>query len=338
MGCESTPKSASATDPTVKLEGKTMGTYYQVTYLDLQGRDFQTDIDQLLEDINQEVSTYIESSTISRINQADTSYTWPEEVDSSGLVHFMHNFEVAKKIFKLSQGNFDPTVMPLVNYWGFGYTEKKPVTEVDRKMIDSLITYVGFDKVVVSQKNNRFYLRKEAPGVQLDFSACAKGYGVDDVARLLESKGIVNYLVDIGGEARAKGQSPRGDHWKIGINVPQEDAATDDIQVAIPLVNQAVATSGNYRNFYEVNGVKYSHTINPKTGFPERSTLLSASVFAKDCITADAFATAFMVMGYEKAKEMATRLPELEAYFIFSQQDGSLQTDYTKGLKPLFQQ
>ncbi len=339
LSCGSEPAKQTGLVATaaVKLEGKTMGTYYRVTYLDAGERDFQEDIDQLLIEINQEVSTYIDTATISLINQSAERFSWPENVDEARLAHFMRNFEVARMVFEKTDGNFDPTVMPLVNYWGFGYTEKKPVTDVDRKVIDSLMQYVGFAKVALDQQEGHFQLQKTAPDVQLDFSACAKGYAVDAVGELLEKQGVANYLVDIGGEARAKGQSPRGDDWKIGINVPKEGAAVDDIQVAVPLLNQAVATSGNYRNFYEVDGVKYSHTINPKTGFPERSRLLSVSVFAPSCAVADAYATAFMVMGYDQAKMLAAQLPEIEAYFIVSQEDGTLQTDYTSGLDKLFQ-
>ena len=178
---------------------------------------------------------------------------------------------------------------------------------------------------------------KTAPGVQLDFSALAKGYGVDEVARLLAGQGIQHYMVEIGGEVTAQGQSPRGDDWKIGINLPREDASMQDIQTAVPLHDQALATSGNYRNFYEVDGAKYSHTISPFTGFPERSTLLSASVFAPDCMTADAYATAFMAMGLEKAFVLASRLPGIEGYFLFNQEDGTLGVRYTEGLRPLFE-
>ncbi len=337
LGCEAPSSSKEqATPEAVQLQGKTMGTYYRVTYLDQQQRDFQAEIDQLLVEINEEVSTYIDTSTISRINQAQNDYSWSENVDKDRLNHFLRNFEVAHTVFEKTEGSFDPTVMPLVNYWGFGYTEKKPVTDIDRQKIDSLMQFVGFSKIALVKQEGAYSLQKKAPGVQLDFSACAKGYAVDAVGDLLKDKGISNYLVDIGGEASAKGQSPRGDAWKIGINVPREEAAVDEIQVAVPLNNQAIATSGNYRNFYEVDGVKYSHTINPKTGFPERSRLLSASVFAPTCVVADAYATAFMVMGYERAKALADQLPEIEAYFIVSQEDGNLQTDYTSGLNELF--
>jgi thiamine biosynthesis lipoprotein len=311
----------------LQLEGETMGTYYRITYADAEERDFQPEIDELLRDLNMQVSTYIESSTISRFNRAER-----ELVLSEADTHFLANLEAARTIYERTDGAFDPTVMPLVNYWGFGYAEKKPVTGVDSTRVDSLMRFVGMDKVTLSRENGQAVLRKMLPGVQLDFSALAKGYGVDLVGRRLEAKGVRHYLIDIGGELVGRGKSPRGMAWKVGINVPREEAAFSEIQQTIPLVDKAVATSGNYRNFYEVDGVKYSHTINPKTGYPERNTLLSASVFAGDCMTADGYATACMVMGVDKAYELIDRLPELEAYFIYSDPAGLMQVRYTEGL------
>ena len=318
-----------------------MGTYYRITYGDSEQRNFQPGIDSLLQALNMEVSTYIEDATISRFNRADSSlslfldpYTGQE--DGYRNQHFLANFLKAKDVYAKTSGYFDPTVMPLVNYWGFGYTPKKPVEAVDSSRVDTMLLFVGFDKVQMAAAGQDTLFRKALPGVQLDFSALAKGYGVDLVAEFLATRGVENYLVDIGGEAIARGKSARGDYWKIGINTPREDAAPDDIQTAVPLQNQAVATSGNYRNFYEAGGVKYSHTINPKTGFPERNTLLSASVFARDCMTADAYATAFMAMGVDKAFALASQLPEVEAYFIFSTPDGAMGIRYTAGLTPLF--
>lgn len=311
----------------LQLEGETMGTYYRVTYADGGGRDFKSEIDELLRDLNMQVSTYIESSTISRFNRAEETFEL-SEADT----HFLANLAQARIIYEQTDGAFDPTVMPLVNYWGFGYTEKKKITAVDSAVVDSLMQFVGMEKVMLSREDGRMILRKTLPGVQLDFSALAKGYGVDVVGQLLEAKGVRHFLIDIGGELVGRGESPRGVAWSVGINVPREEGAFSEIQQAMPLDNEAVATSGNYRNFYEVDGVKYSHTINPKTGYPERSTLLSASVFAGDCMTADGYATACMVMGVEEAYDLAARLSELEAYFIYSDAAGLMQVRYTDGL------
>lgn len=321
----------------LSIEGKTMGTYYRVTYSDWKKRDFQKSIDSLLEVINLEVSTYIKTSTISKFNQTDEPFdlSYNPGVTTEGVYdnpHFLANFRAAKVIYEKTEGYFDPTVMPLVNYWGFGYSEKKKVTNVDRIKVDSLKQFVGFNKVHLQDN----ILAKSHPGIQLDFSAIAKGYAVDVVAQFLENQMVENYLVDIGGEVKSKGLNAKNNIWRIGINLPKEDASTSEIQTAIMLQNRALATSGNYRNFYEVEGVKYSHTISPTTGFPERNTLLSASVFAKDCATADAYATAFMVMGTDKALTMASNTDGIEAYFIYSTSNGEMDVKYTEGLDQLF--
>lgn len=322
----------------VKVEGKTMGTTYHITYSDAQNRNFKPVIDSILVAINLEVSTYIDTSTISKFNQATAGVfdlkTTSEAQKGQPATHFIANFEAAKNIYEKTAGYFDPTVMPLVNYWGFGYTPKKPVTQVDSVLIDSIMGYVGFDKLEYSGSQNLSIDKKEA-GTQLDFSAIAKGYAVDDLGRFLEKKGIKNYLVEIGGEVRARGKNAAGKFWTIGINVPKEDAAATDFQATAQLENLALATSGNYRNFYEVEGKKYSHTIQPKTGFPERNTLLSASVFAKDCMIADAYATAFMTMGLEKSVTLAEQTPELDAYFIYSDEDGRMKVQYTSNLEKI---
>ena len=325
----------------VMLEGKTMGTYYRVTYLDSLQRNWQPGIDSLLVELNQEVSTYIDSSTISRFNRSDDPIDLGlsfEEIALSSEApdklpfnyHFIKNLTAAREWYRQTGGAFDPTVMPLVNYWGFGYAPKRPVEQVDSLIVDSLRQLVGMEKV----RLDGAVLGKSQAGVQLDFSALAKGYGVDEVGFFLERQGVRDYLVDIGGEVRARGLSPRGTAWTVGINTPDPRASTTDVQAALLLQDRSLATSGNYRNYYEVAGRKYAHTISPFTGFPELSTLLSASVFAPDCTTADALATACMVLGPEKALALIERLPGIEAYFIVSAQDGSYEVQYTPGVKP----
>ncbi len=317
--------------PYTVLEGQTMGTYYGMNYEDSLGRNFQTAIDSLLEEINLGVSTYIESSLISRFNQATATFTIEDTTSGPGR-HFLANYHAAKTVFKQSAGAFDPTVMPLVNYWGFGYTPKRKMMAVDTASVDSLLRFVGFDKVTLSGN----VLKKSLPGVQLDFGGCAKGYGVDAMCRLLESKGISNYLVNIGGEVQAKGVNAKGEVWNVGINKPEEDAALESLQAALPLKNRAVSTSGNYRNYYESGGIKYSHTINPRTGFPERTSLLSASVFAENSITADAWGTAFMVMGREKAMSLVQNLNGLDLYLIYGKEDGGMGVSFSDNLKEAF--
>lgn len=325
--CKNEPKTTEKTYTT--FEGKTMGTYYRVTYADSLQRNFRNDFEKLLKEINDEVSTYIPTSTISQFNQSE------EGLNLSGKIHFLANLTGATEINQKSGGAFDPTVMPLVNYWGFGYTEKKPVTEVDSLKIDSMMQSVGLQHLQLIQGDS-VVLKKNKSSVQLDFSGIATGYALDTMGKFLERQGIQDYLVDIGGEQRARGLSPRGEVWNIGINVPKETADRTDVQVTFPLKDWSVSTSGNYRNFYVVNGVKYSHTINPKTGYPERNTLLSASVFSKNAIAADAWATAFMVMGLDRASRLADELPEIEAYFIYGKEDGSMAVKYSTGLKEIF--
>lgn len=309
------------------LQGKTMGTTYTIKYSDSLGRNFQQAIDQLLAEVNSDVNTYDPNSFISRFNQTEKEMPYINLLDKNAKPpnHFKANLEKAREIHKLSYGFFDPTIMPIVNYWGFGYTEKRPVTEVDKNIVDSLITYVGFDKISQrSAKDGWIYLEKTAPGVQLDFSAIAKGYGVDAIGILLEGKGISNYYVEIGGELRVRGLNPQKEYWRIGINTPATDAAVTDIQASIALKDESMATSGNYRIYYEVNGKKYAHTINPKTGFPEKNTLLSATIIAKDCMTADGYATACMTLGFERSKALVESLPEIDAYFLYSDAEGKI--------------
>ena len=302
-----------------------MGTYYRVSYTGDQRPGLQATVDSLLVALNLEVSTYIDQSVISRFNQDAPIESGP---------HFYQNYLLAAEIYQKTNGLFDPTVMPLVNYWGFGYTPKKPVTAVDSIMVDSLRRLVGFELITFNDSESAPAWSKP-PGVQLDLSALAKGYGVDLIGQFLEELGRANFFVDIGGEVLAKGDKGEKGPWRIGIAMPREDAAPTDIQVALPVRDAAIATSGNYRNFYEVNGTKYSHTINPRTGYPERSRLLSASVMAPDCATADGFATACMVAGLEEAYALIDSLPTLEAYFIYSREDGSLATRYTQGFEAM---
>jgi len=315
----------------VRLSGPTMGTAYHIQYGDAEGRDFQPSIDSLLAAINLEVSTYIDSSTISRFNQAKDTFDlgFGMREYSKHLTdrnrHFFKNYLFARVLHERTNGFFEPTIMPLVNYWGFGYTEKKPVEKIDSFEIAKRMHFVGFDKVKMVTQTGRDHLLliKSNPNTQLDFSAIAKGYAVDEVGHLLESRGIKDYLVEIGGETTARGLNSRGQIWSIGINTPRPDADFKDFTQIVLLKDQAIATSGNYRQFYEKDGQKFSHIINPKTGFPEHSDLLSVSVVADDCMTADGYATSFFVMGKEQGFELAQRLENIEALFIYSQKDGT---------------
>jgi len=305
-----------------KLEGATMGTTYHIVYAGDLVSDLQAGVDSVLTAVNASLSTYIPTSTISVINQSQSGAL----LDEPMRVNFLKSAEVWLK----SKGAFDPTVGPLVNAWGFGF--QKMVGEVDSALIDSLKQFVGWEKLRISGDS-----LLKAPGVIVDFSAIAKGYGVDRVALYLESKGIQNYIVEIGGELRAAGEKAKGFDWIAGIEKPIEDQSGTQraVQLSLPLKDRSMATSGNYRNFYEVDGKKYAHTIHPKTGYPAFSNLLSASVVANDCMTADAFATACMVMGFEAAKELIEREEALEAVLIYSDNQGKLQQYISPGLQKL---
>ena len=327
VACRSTPDNNTLS--TIKFRGETMGTYYSVIYKDVQNANHQAAIDSLLKEINAELSTYIPTSTISSFNTGEDGVI----VNQGTKKHFKMVFDRSKEIYEDSEGAFDPTVMPLVNYWGFGYTKKEPKAK-DEMAVDSLLQLVGFDKVDILELDGgaEIQYQKNEPQMQLDFSAIAKGYGVDQVGELLERRGVKHYLVEIGGELRARGKSKPDKHWTVGINTPKEGAKTQDVHTVVQLKEIAIASSGNYRNYYEENGVKYAHTINPKTGKPELSRLLSASVFATDCMTADAFATACMVLGLERADSLISGNDGLEAFFIYSDEKGELQTKASAGM------
>jgi thiamine biosynthesis lipoprotein len=302
----------------VKFRGETQGTYYAVTYYEAEGKIYQEDIESLLKDFDNTASMWVKNSIISKINRNE-----PTSINED----FKVLFNKSKEVYFKSEETFDPTIGPLVNAWGFGFTDRM---KVDQHVVDSLLPLIGFQKVKLENKS----IIKDDPRIQFDFNAIAQGYSVDLVAKLLEEKGIENYLIDIGGEVLGKGSKPNNEDWKVGIEKPSDNAAYGEgLQAIIVLKDKALATSGNYRKFYEENGIRYSHTIDPKTGFPVQHSLLSVSVLANDCATADAFATACMVSGLEKSKELINMIPEMEAYFIYSDNDGELKTHFTKGFK-----
>lgn len=303
----------------VTLSGNTMGTTYNITYLDPSERDFKTSIDSLLEVFNQSLSTYIPDSELSRFNQSDTLYF--------KLPYFLPVLQSSKTVYEITGGAFDPTVGPLVNLWGFGPSGPQLKDSVN---IASMLGLVGFDKIFFDSAS----VRKSKPGMYLDFSAIAKGYGVDVVAEFLKGKGIENLLVEIGGELVARGVNEKGELWKVGINRPEELGRADDLYSIVALNNRGMATSGNYRNYYEAGGIKISHTINPATGKPVNHGLLSATVLADDCMTADAYATAMMVMGTDKAIELQKNQSLFEIFLIYSDSTGQLKSYASEGIKP----
>ncbi len=303
------------------IHGNTQGTTYNITYRYLQDVDLQAEIVELLRNFDLSLSTYEPLSIISRINQNDSSV----EVDEK----FEEVFSEASRIYEKSGGAFDITVAPIVNAWGFGFT---PGADVDSAMIDSLLQFVGMDKVRLEDKK----IIKDLPQVMLDVNAIAQGYSVDVVSDFLEDKNIENYLVEIGGELRCKGLNPKGENWKIGIDRPQDGNIIpgQNMQAVIAMKNKSLATSGNYRKFYEKDGIKYAHSINPTTGYPVLTQLLSATIIADKCMTADGYATAFMVMGLEKSIALLElENEELDAYLIYSDDKGKFRVHSTSGMK-----
>lgn len=307
------------------LQGKAMGSYYRITYLGEQLPGLQTRVDSLLDAYNLELSAWVPES---RLNAWNAS---PNGLDLAGTRHFIPNLELALDISRKTGGAYDPTVAPLVNYWGFGTGEKRASADYDPKDIERLLTSVGTDLLTFDGT----FLRKADPGTQLDLNASAKGYGVDLIHELLNAEGRPNHLVDVGGEMRAGGTKPGGEPWRVAIRLPDEDRKKIAQAGTLPLTNgRAVATSGNYLNYYKVDGETFSHTINPKTGLTERNRLLSASVLAPDCATADAYATACMVLGPEAALELIERTDRVEGYFLVRAENGEdLEVLKTGGLE-----
>lgn len=303
--------------PYNSVNGLVFGTVYNVTYQ--YDGDLKTEIEAELKRFDLSLSPFNEQSVISRVNRNE-----PVEVDTL----FRNCFNLSMYISKKTEGAFDITVAPLVNAWGFGF---KKGTFPDSLVIDSLQEMIGYQKVKLV--NNRVI--KQDPRIMLDCSAVAKGYAVDIIAEFLHKKGIENYMVDIGGEVVVKGKNPKDGLWRIGINKPVDDSlsANQEIQTVLELSDLALATSGNYRNFYYKNGKKYAHTIDPRTGYPVQHSILSSTVIAPNCITADALATSFMVMGLDKTKEFLKKNPGIETYFIYSGEKGEYKIYFTEGMK-----
>jgi len=308
--------------PYISFNGPTQGTSYQVTYQSDDSTVFQEAVEELLHQFDRSLSTYQPSSLISRIN-ADVPGVSPDSL-------FTAVFNASVQIWNESEGAFDITVAPVVNAWGFGFTEP---ADVDSALIDSLLQYVGMNMVRLENG----LVVKEKKGIMFDVNAIAQGYAVDVIAEFLEEQGLKNYLVEIGGEVRTKGRNSRGEPWRVGIDKPIDGLQLPGVQIeaVVSLSGKAMATSGNYRRYYEKNGVKYSHTIDPKTGYPVQHNLLSASVVADDGMTADGFATAFMVLGLEKSIKLLEKRTDLDAYLIYNDESGAYRVFYTKGLKKL---
>jgi len=292
-----------------KMQGNVFGTTFHITYKDNLQRDFSKEVASLFNKFNHSLSTYHLNSVISKLNNGAESI----EVDAN----FKQVFLLSKKIHKETGGYFDPTIGKMVNAWGFGPVKIK--TKPTEQQVDSLMKFVGFDKITIDGN----IVNKKDKSCYLDFNAIAKGYSVDVIANFLENKNIANYLVEIGGEIRAKGVNAKNKYWSVGIENPNLDG-TRSLTKITTLENESMATSGNYRK-YKIDkntGAKIAHTLNPKTGFPAKTDLLSVSVIGKTtCGEVDAYATSFMAMGFKRAKKMVLKNNKIKVFFIYIQDD-----------------
>ena len=311
------------------IKGETMGTYYSIKYSDDHKRNLKPQIDSILFDINQSLSTYIPDSYISRINSAPDII-----VNMSADQHFIKNYTVAKKVFENTNGLYDPTVGAMTNYYGFGKDRRVMRENIPSNTLDSLNTLVGMNRFHLQTLANASQISKAHVNMQIDFSSIAKGYAVDEISNYLLSNGCNNHLVDIGGDGLSKGLSPSNKDWTIGINNPVENSSINEFALVISISDKGLATSGNYRNFYIAGEKKYGHTINPKSGLPEITTLLSTSVIADNCMISDAYATACMVMGLTQSQDLIAKLPGIEACWIHdADQDGELDMTMSDGFE-----
>ena len=297
--------------------GETQGTYFQIKYLSHNGTNLGIEIDSVLNLIDNSLSTYIPNSVISKIN-------FRQDIIVDSL--FSVVFKCAKTVYEQTQGALDCSIAPLTNAWGFGFESKE---DLDSNKVNMMLKNIGFNKVKL--KNDSIYLPKN---MMLEFNALAQGFTVDLIAEMFNNKKISNYLIEIGGEIKAKGLNADKEIWKVGVDKPLEKINEyDRFQFILNLKDKSIATSGDYRKFFIENGVKYSHTIDPFTGFPSRNSLLSVSVVHDDCMLADAYATAFMVMGKYKTKQFLENHPEIEAYIIYSENNGAFKTFISSNLK-----
>lgn len=305
------------------VSGEALGTTYNIIYFSEKEFPVEEGLDSVFEAINRSMSTYREGSDISRINRGESDI----KVDSM----FREVFSLSQKVYKESDGYFDPTVGDLVNMYGFG--PEKGLVLIDSTTVDSLMEYVGLNKIQISEAGQ---VVKVSPQIYLDFNAIAKGYTVDVIGTYLEQNGVKNYLVELGGELLAAGENlSKGAPWTVGIDDPRQEAGSRKLKAAIALKDRAMATSGNYRKFRtdSLTGKKYVHTINPLTGYPEESNLLSATVLAETCALADAYATTFMAMGLHRSMSLLEELEQVDVYLVFSEPDGSISEYTTKGFE-----
>lgn len=304
----------------IVLQGLAQGSYYAITYFDELNRNFQHEIDSIFHAVDMSVNLWVDSSVISKVNRN-------EEVTLDSI--FIDNFRIAQKAARLSDGYFDPTISPIVAAWGFSYKSGDSITP---QLIDSLKQLVNYQKIRI--ENGKVV--KENPNMKLDFNAIAQGYTSDLIASFLESRGIKNYLVDTGGEIMARGSKPNGQPWIVGIEKPAKNWDSEQVvQTRITLRDKGLVTSGSTRKYVERNGRRYSHCIDPKTGYPVEHNVLSATVMAENSVWADAMASICMVMGIEKSLPLIESMDGVEVYYIFVNDQNELETFATEGFQKL---
>ncbi len=305
------------------LQGDAFGTTYHIQFYSEKNIDFKKGLDSVINAVNHSVSTYIPDSDISKINRGDSTVV----VDSI----FRKVFEISSEVNQKTNGYFDPTIGVLRNAYGFG--DVKPLKNIDSTTLDSLMEYVGFQKVKINTDGT---VSKMFPQIYFDFNAVAKGFGIDCLGRYLESKGVKNYLIELGGEILAKGENiQKNQDWVVGIEAVDSELEDRTFEATVKLKNVGMASSGNYRKFRidSTSGKKYVHTLNPLTGSAEKSDVTSATVIAPTCAFADAYATSFMALGLEKSKTLLKNLPNVEAYLTFNDSVNSHQVFITEGFK-----
>jgi len=304
----------------VTNSGHAQGSYYHIKYMSEMGEDFHSQIDSILLEVDSSLSIYKDYSLISKLNNG-------EQLKTDSLFNAV--FFASNQVYNETEGNFDCSVRPLVSEWGFYKDRLGEELEVDSIRISNILKNVGFNKIQLL--NDSLVL---PDGASIDFNSIAQGFTVDVIAKYLELNNVQNYLIEVGGELLAKGKNSDGNIWRVGVDKPSEDIDINErFQFILDLEDKALATSGNYRKFYEKDGIKYSHTINPFTGFPAENRLLSATVIHDNCMLADAYATAFMVMGVKKAKQFALNNNDIEIYLVFTGKEGNWETYSSSSLQ-----
>ncbi len=300
----------------IVLEGEAQGSYFAVTYYDELNRNLKHEIDSIFHAVDVSVNLWVDSSVISKVNRN-------EDVTLDSI--FIGNFLIAQEAARLSGGYFDPTVSPIVAAWGFSFKNGDSITP---QLIDSLLQLVDYHKIRIEDNK----VIKENPKIMLDFNAIAQGYTSDLIASFLDGKGIKNYLVDTGGEIMARGNKPDGQPWIVGIEKPAENRDSERIvQARVALHDKGLVTSGSSRKYVERNGKRYSHCINPKTGYPVDHQVLSVTVMAENSVWADALASIGMIMGMEQSLQLFESMEDVEAYYIFVNEQNELETFATEG-------